>query len=665
MLNTSEHSDDATWHEIDSYIAEVASLSRQDVSPTVFYTKLLDRTVGTLAAHAGVVWLRQHDGSFKLVYQIRLADTGLQNSVEAQHAHVELVQRCLQSTGIQVIPPSAGHTASGQAGNPTFLTLVVCPIVDGENRWGVIEVFLPADCDPATQRGCADLIQAVGDLAIDFHRNLDYRQLQNQKVLWRQLDEFTRQVHGSLDFRDTAFTIVNEGRQLIECDRVSVLVSKGSKQSLLAISGMDYFDRRSDVARRLTKLANLWSAADDAFWCHTGDADLPTPIRNIVETHVDEGDLRHLAIIPLRSSATTASNEPGELIGTLVIEAFQAVDEHELRQRTSIVARHATSALHRAREHSDLPLAGLLRLFGRALSFLHLRHLPKTTAVLLLIAAAIATLALVPADFDVEVRGELQPLHRRDVFAPSDGVVVDLKVEHGDQIDVDDVLAVLRNPELDLAEQRVLGEIQTDQQRKRSIEAMRLDEQAGNGDDDAGQLSAEAREIEVRLASLGKQREILARQKDELTVRSPMAGQMITWDAEKRLFSRPLVRGQIMMRVADLDGPWTAELWLPEDQAEHVLAAQRNSDEPLGVSFILKSNPALVHEGQITNISMAVEPHETEGQVALVTVEFDDREIAQPLPGAGVIADIGCGRKPIGYVWFHDILDAVRTYILF
>ena len=31
----------------------------------------------------------------------------------------------------------------------------------------------------------------------------------------------------------------------------------------------------------------------------------------------------------------------------------------------------------------------------------------------------------------------------------------------------------------------------------------------------------------------------------------------------------------------------------------------------------------------------------------------------------GVIAKIDCGRRPLGYVWLHDLIEAVRTRILF
>jgi hypothetical protein len=46
----------------------------------------------------------------------------------------------------------------------------------------------------------------------------------------------------------------------------------------------------------------------------------------------------------------------------------------------------------------------------------------------------------------------------------------------------------------------------------------------------------------------------------------------------------------------------------------------------------------------------------------LVTVDVAKDELAaeRRRPGATVIARVACGRRSIGYVWFHDFYAAVR-----
>ena len=44
-------------------------------------------------------------------------------------------------------------------------------------------------------------------------------------------------VHQKLESRETAYTIANEGRRLIGCDRVTVVLRKGGRYVVEAISG--------------------------------------------------------------------------------------------------------------------------------------------------------------------------------------------------------------------------------------------------------------------------------------------------------------------------------------------------------------------------------------------------------------------------------------------
>src|SRR5439155_1736047 len=47
-------------------------------------------------------------------------------------------------------------------------------------------------------------------------------------ALWAQLESFSRAVHAGLNPRETAYTIANEGRRLIGCDRLSVAILRGA-----------------------------------------------------------------------------------------------------------------------------------------------------------------------------------------------------------------------------------------------------------------------------------------------------------------------------------------------------------------------------------------------------------------------------------------------------
>ena len=113
------------------------------------------------------------------------------------------------------------------------------------------------------------------------------------------MEDFARVVHASLDPREAAYTIANEGRRLIECDRVSVAIRKGKKCKIEAISGQDLFDKRSNTVRLLGRLATAVVHSGDAVW-YTGDTrDLPPQVEDAVQEYVDEAHSKTVAVLPL------------------------------------------------------------------------------------------------------------------------------------------------------------------------------------------------------------------------------------------------------------------------------------------------------------------------------------------------------------------------------
>ena len=143
------------------------------------------------------------------------------------------------------------------------------------------------------------------------------------------------------------------------------------------------------------------------------------------------------------------------------------------------------------------------------------RQLPNTALVLGAIVAAAAALVFIPADFEIEARGELQPQLRRDVFASDDGVVSELLVDHGRAVHSGDPLVVLRKPELDLEFRRFVGEMQTAEKKLAAVQAERLSNVPVEPDSrhNVHQLTADEEELKELLKGLLAQREVLEQQR--------------------------------------------------------------------------------------------------------------------------------------------------------
>jgi multidrug efflux pump subunit AcrA (membrane-fusion protein) len=657
---------DLTLREIDRLVEEIAGLSKASLAPNEFYGQFLSRVLAGLAAPGGIIWAQDPSGEIRAVCRSGRADEsgGVDERCLAWH------RRCAASalegqSGIAV-PPRSSVPADNRDLNPTDSLLLFCPWKSEGGAAGVVEIVQRPGAGPDLVRGYLRFLEVACELATEYERNSLLRDLRVRAAQWGQLEEFSARVHGDLNLAATAYTIANESRRILQCDRVSVLVRRGSKYRVAAISGTDTFSRRSSSVRLLERLTGAALATGDALWYPSPSEERFPQIEKRLEPYVDESHVRGLAILPLRGD--TAPNAAGTGIqGGLAVECFSSMLDEPLRKTALALCRHSGLAIRNALELERLPLRRVSQALGKVAGGLRGKRLALAGLALVAIVVAVAAMVFIPADFTVEARGELQPLLSRDIFAPNDGIVHEVRVQSGAPVAANQVLLFLRKPELDLEFKRVEGELQTARKRLASVES----EQLVNRREDETQrkryteLTAQQEELRALVASLEAQHAILQQQQSDLEVRSPIAGELLTWNAEQLLEARPVVRGQVLLTVADLAGPWGLELRVPDRRVSHLVEARDRCRVPLKVSFALATRPAQVLWGELDRVGVRTEVTEAEGAVVLATVRIDREEIPELVPGAGVVARIQCGRRAIGYVWLHDLIDAVRAWLMF
>jgi len=492
---------------------------------------------------------------------------------------------------------------------------------------------------------------------------------------WRQLEQFLTTIHRDWDLEATAYALANEARVLIGCDRVSVGVMRGRRFRVWAISGIDTVDRRANLVRRMEQLAETVAKVDEPLLYRDEALNLAPQIEQKLQAFLDESQARHVAVIPLKDKLPTScvsekKTRPAErpVIGCLVVETFDTErDQETTAQRIDSVCQHGELALANALEYDSLPLLSVMRAVRSMRWYLTLRRLPKWSVVVMVILLAIVATIMIPAEFTIEGRGELQPKIRHDVFATSDGIVSDLRVKHSQHVSAGASVIVLHDLQLDLEFSRVLGEMQTARKRLSTVQTSRLNTNpAGAHDrDQYNRLTAEEEELKELLKSLERQYQILEKRQAELTLRSPIDGQILTWDIDRLLRSRPVRRGQALLTVADVDGPWILEIRVPDNRIGHVRTAQNTFGNDLDVSFVLASDPGTVHQGKIERVSLTTDLDEETEPNVLVTVAINRDDVAQLKPGLTVVPKIYCGRRAMGYVWLHELWEFIQKRILF
>jgi len=655
-----------TKQQIRNLVREIAQIAKSDIGPQEFYDAVLNRIVVALAAVGGAVWTITESGQLALEYQINLRETRLADSEEDQVRHGRLLRKVISSGEGMLMAPHSGAGGAEEGANPTDFLLVMGPLKTANETAGVLEIFQRPGSSPTVQRGYLRFLLQMCELASEYLKSRKLQHFTDRQALWAQLENFTRLVHLGLDRRATAYTIANEGRRLIECDRVSVAINHGRKCIIEAISGQDTFDKRSNTVTLLNRLANAVVATGETVW-YTGDTSAMAPqVEEAVQEYVDECHSKAVAVVPLKEPHdTTDPLADPRVLGALIIEQIEDSRPREgLPQRIEVVSNHSSIALANAIEHNELFLMPVWRAIGKSRWVIEARQLPWTLAALVTLIGVTAFLFLWPADFELSAKGKLQPTVRREVFADLDGEVVDVLVKHGDWVKKDQVLAKMRNTDLEVKIAATRGQLEGVMKQLDSINS-RINDRTLDKKEKA-RLNSDAAKLQEEQTSAQRQLMLLEEKKKQLTVLSPIDGQITTWDVDKTLFRRSVQLGSVLMRVVEPKGDWELELLMPEDRMGFINEACRElKTEKLPVHYITQTNPGGTHEGNVSEIHHTAEIRGEEGNTVLLRVAINKDDVPDRRDAAAVTAKVYCGRTSLGYAWFHDLVSFFQSKVLF
>lgn len=670
-----------TKNQIRKLVAEIADLAESDIQPPEFYVEFLNRAVAAVAASGGAFWLLDGKGSIKLQHQLEFRLTGLLDGRVRTQPHDALLGCMIQASQPQIIPPGATIEGQPNAGNPTPFTLIIAPLMVDRQVVGLIEILMDPTRRAATQKSTLRFVSDLCDLAGNYLKNRQMRQMMSQQRLWNQLEGFTHQIHGSLDLKETAYAIANDGKRLVGCDRFSVAAKIGGRVIVEAVSGQEVVEQRANLIRELTRLCKVVIRSGEDL-VYTGNTDGFAPdIRDALELYVDESGSKVVIVTLLHKPESDQSKEKvpfGCLVAEQIGDEMAPTDAHA---RTEVVSRHASTALWNAQEHDKIFLLPMLKLMGSPWRFFRGRTLAKIIGVLVAILGLIAALTFVPWKLTIEGRGSLLPEERRITYAPTAGIVVEVPVDHGQLVHKGDMLARLESKELE----RRLKELLAEKQKALSdVEFLGHQGQKAVTAPDAEKLQIQAQRSAAQITAKSAQEQIesINEQLEEMKVRSPQEGIITSWEVRKNLLGRPVEIGQELIAVASTSGEWVLEVEVPDDDMGPVLDAQSRLEEeikqgkkPVGsrlqAYFVTATDPEHRYPGYVLRVGSKAELVETK-HVVKVTVGFspevqkDFLSRNQALrPGAEVRARIDCGKARLAYVMLRDVVHVFYETVLF
>ncbi len=406
---------------------EIAQLSEMELSPPEYYGEFLQRLMTAIAAPAGAIWIKTPQGNLQIQYQINMRQVGLDKAEHSRAQHDELLRQATTKAMPAIVPPhsSTGEIGDGKVapGNPTDYVILFAPILYDKQLAGLVEIWQDAGRGPDAQRGFLEFVVKMAAQAAGYTRNHQLRQMVSQEQVWLQLEAFTQKIHASLNPTEVAYLVANEGRRLVECDRISVAVREGKKAKVTAISGADVVEKRSNLVQLMRALfEKVIEWGDKLVYMGTKDEGLPPAVLKALDAYLGESNSKLLVVLPLKDERDTDTKKKAR--SAIMMESFESNEAGDLAvSKLEVVGKHCASALYNAAEYRRIPMRFLWFPLAKLQDGLGGKTKAIATLVVVGLVIAIAAMIFVPFPLKMEANGNLLPIQRRHVYAPFDGFV--------------------------------------------------------------------------------------------------------------------------------------------------------------------------------------------------------------------------------------------------
>ena len=352
---------------------------------------------------------------------------------------------------------------------------------------GVLQVWMQPYVVPAHYQEFATFLSS---LAAHVEQHLQGRRLGNLVLEVNRLQhvlKFSNDLAGTLDPLEAARLGANYGRDLIGCERCSVLVLRGDRWQVLSISGQEVVEKKSSMVKAMAAFVGahaqpetvllskkeLLARAETVPGELTGNGDPPAATEGetqaLVLRRTDEIDLAYFQLSHVVSAAVAPMlNAEKELVGALFAESTAegffdpAAGSKELAQSqrlTEFLATHLGRVIVAAQDYQSLPFLAVTRRMRDAhlaVTGPHRRRVLLKTGV---IAAILVCILLYPKLDTIDGNCGLQPIERSVVVPEVSGRIEKVFVREGAQVKKGDVDRAARQiPHRDRAGQARAGQ---------------------------------------------------------------------------------------------------------------------------------------------------------------------------------------------------------------
>jgi hypothetical protein len=535
----------------------------------------------------------------------------------------------------------------------------------------------------------------MAELGTRYQRNQMLGQMTGQQQVWTQLEDFSRKVHASLNPIEVSYIVANEGRRLIECDRVTVAVRYGRRVSIDTVSGADVVEKRSNLVQLMRTLCEkVLNWGEKLVFMGTKDDSLPPQVLKALDEYLAESNSKLLVVQPLRDEREKDSKNPAR--SALLMECFEPPAEpQQLISRLDVVGKHAAPALYNAVEHKRIPMRFLWLPLAKLQEGLGGKGRAIALASAVGVTLLISILVLVPYPLKMEAKGELVPEVRVNAYTKTPaGRIINFTVHPGEIVIPGRELAQI----VDVQVLNQLAEIEQDMlnARHNADELENTSRDASTSPDKAKDLQAQARQQRAtekgKAAELERLRASYDAGQGRFSVRAPaftpddaaklskLEWTVLNSNFRQELTDRTVQPNEPLLRLGAKSGPWEIDMKIPQKHIGQVLEAfELEHKDWLDVDFLLRSDPTRKFKGILLRDKIAGEAdpsHDDTGEaepVVIAKVRIDGEDIPEEfrvprellVSGTEVHAKIRCGKRPMGYSLFYGVWEFFYDKVVF
>lgn len=507
-------------------------------------------------------------------------------------------------------------------------SLVVAPVSTDVDQSQPVQLVL-LGCFAGENQSVLRQQWLVGLVAQTIARWQERRLLKHQELKNRSLNDAIGLIH-SLDqttsVSEASVVVVNHIRRMCQSAEVAISVcDRPGVGRLAAVSDVEQVDLHSESSK-ITGTACDQAIISGQSLCYPAPEGDPSPGLLALEKFCKANGLEACINLPLNA-------EDGRTIGSILVattvEQLNSDGFQEYLDRiVSMTAGHIDIVWRANQTVAALAKRRCRKLWSGRMTKIGLVGLALLFAIL-----------CVPFPYRIACDCEIQPVLRRFVAAPYDGILEKTFVESGDLVEQNQLIALLDGRQLRIELSGLRAEF--DGARKRRDSAL------AQGEIATSQIArSEMKRHQSRIT-------ILEQQLGHLEVRAPISGIVVNGDLEK-VEGAPLEMGQTLFEIAPLD-EMLAEIGIPESEIKYAKPGMK-------VAIKLNAFPFKTWAGTIQQIQPRTEIIDDESVfVAQVKLSNPDNQLRPGMQGS---AKITTRPGPIGWNLFHRPWESVRYWMI-